>query len=338
MRLKIALALLLPTAALAQPPTPLFYSPFPEAQAYIRVSVQLGWYNDTQAWHFCTSSNGIDFANLRARGYYMILAAKLSSALVPRVPAGDIAARPMYMVTNFQNPPVFSTAPGQTDYSALWQVFYVTWLPGVTPRPITNADPASPTNPTGLPGPSEASIAPTQAVLDCPILVLGPLACPGSANAPGYIIPQAVGTNAYLKYVIVPVWAAYCEFTTPGVTFPRSVWITDVGDPALASVLGANLAPGLLNLPDSDTSDFFVMRGPKPLTQLPVLSSCPNGNRTYNTNLDYSPIMRYVVLQRNIPPHALVKSPDYIQLLLNNGGLVILAADQRINASVLPGG
>ncbi len=334
----IVVLLLLLGAVQAQATNGQFYPVFPEPYGYAAVPVQLGWYNGTQAWHFCTTTNSIEFARARSLGFQYIptLAPKLSSALVPRVMGGPIAANPMFLVTNFQNPPVFSTAPGQSAYSALWQVFYVTWLPGVTPRPITSAEPASPGNPAGLPGPSEADIAATHVVLDCPIVVLGPLACPGSLNAPGYIIPQAGGVDVYRKFVFLPGWLVYCQDpVTKRASFAISQ-ITDVSDPALATVLGANLAPGLLNLPDSDTSDFYVMRGPKPLTQLPVVSDCANGTGFRNTNLDYSPVMRYVIVQRNIPPYALVKSPDYVQLLLSNGGLTLLGNDIRINTNTFP--
>jgi hypothetical protein len=121
--------------------------------------------------------------------------------------------------------------------------------------------------------------------------------------------------------------------------------ITDVADPALAKVLGANLAPGLLNVPDADTTDFYVMRGPKPLMQLPIVRDCPLFIQnpapifwSLNVNYNYSPVMRYIILQRNTPPNCLIKTPQYLDFLLGTGGLNILKDDQRINAAIfLPG-
>lgn len=336
----IAMVLLMSISAMAQPSDGIGISEpvFPKPTADSGVFVRLGWYNTTQAWFICTATNNIAYTeNLNMQGGELTLAPKLSSALVPKVPGGDIAARPVYMVTNFQNPPVFSAVPGQALYSALWQVFNVTWKRGVKPRPITSADPASPSNPTGLPDSTQANIVATQVVLDCPILVLGLLTQPFPTNGSGYIIPQGGVGDPYLKVVFLPFWAVYCEDPVTKRVNQVIVRITDVGDPALASVLGANYAPGLLNLPDSDTTDFYVMREPKPLTQLPVVGECPahRGLSDFNYNYNYSPVMKYTILKRNIPPYALVKSADYLRFLLSNGGLELLKNDQRINAQVL---
>jgi len=336
MKLRIALAellLLLLPLAYAQATDGVQANVFPKPSAFGGVLVQLGWYNQSQAWFFCAATNSISFTGSRLVGPQLTLTPKLSSALTPRAPMGDIAARPVYMVANFQNPPVFSSAPGQASYSALWQVYTVTWKRGVTPRPITDADPASPANPTGLPDASEADIVATQVVLDCPILVLGPLSQPKTSNPPNYIIPQSPFTDPFVRAVFLPVWLVYCQNPVTKRVEERFTLITDAADPGLASVLGANLAPGLLNVPDEDTSDFYVMREPKPVAQLPILSDCPTGPGPSNFNFGYSPVMRYVILGRNIPPSTLIKTPDLVDHLLFTGGLILLKDDQRINAS-----
>ena len=216
MRLKTLLAgllvlLLLPGAALAIngiEPIPVFPTPTAFGGNFVR----MGWYNCNQAWFTCRETNNIRYTggSTALSEFQLTLSPKLSSALVPRELGGEIAARPLYLVTNFQNPPVFSTAPGQPDYSALWQVFEITWKPGVPRRAICNADPASPENPCGLPGPSEADITATDVVLDCPILVLGPLTWPKSTGGSNYIIPQAVLVDPKLKLVFLPGWLVYC--------------------------------------------------------------------------------------------------------------------------------
>lgn len=316
---------------------------FPEPYGYGGNLVSMGWYDSTQAWFICTATNNIRYT--RGLGFgqdFLVLAPKLSSALVPRVPGGDIAARPLYLVTNFQNPPVFSAAPGQPLYSALWQVFTVTWLPGVTPRPICNAEPASPANPGGLPGPGEATIVATDVVVDCPILALGPLTRPFPTNGSGYLIPQGSVGIGQTRFIFLPAWEVYCQNPITKRVEVAIAQITDVSDPALASVLGANLAPGLLNLPDEDTSDFFVMRGPKPPSQRPLVSDCPNfPSALYgrqNINYDYSPVMRYIILRRDLPPSALVSSLRTLQFLISIGCLDVVKDDQRMNVNVLVAG
>lgn len=302
---------------------------YPQPYHYFAFPVEQAWYDAEPAWIYCSSTSDFNYA----RWQTLHFSPKLASALTPRVPGGDIAARPMYVVTNRQNLPVLSARPGDPLYSALWQVFYVTWKPGVTPRPITSADPASPTNPTGLPSAAEATIVPSNVVLDCTVLVLGPLACPGARNAPGYLIPQATATSAgfRLKTVTIPTWLTDGQFLVNQRVGSALTLITDASDPALANALGANLAPGLLNLPDSDTTNFYVWRGPKPPTQLPVIGDYPLsvGSRP---NPDFSPVMRYIIMQRLIPPSTVIQSREYIELLLNNGLLIILRDDQRINA------
>lgn len=321
---------------------------FPEPFGYAGVRVSMGWYNCTQVWFVCRETNSIRYAAAPTSlsQFRLNLAPKLSSALEPRVPGGQIAARPMYLVKNSQNPPIFSTVPGQPDYSALWQAFEVTWRPGVPRRQICNAEPASPDNPCGLPGPAEAGIEATDVVLDCPILALGPLTDPKITGGLNYIIPQAGSVDVQSRLVFMPAWQVCCTDPVTKRVSTELALITDASDPALAAVLGANLAPGLLNVPDEDTTDFYVMRGPKPLTQLPVVRDCPVFPRAvspvyyynFNVNYEYSPIMRYVILQRHTPQNCLIKTPHFIDLLLGTGGLTILRDDQRINAPIVISG
>ncbi len=83
-------------------PTPIFLG---------RNPVRFGWHNDEPARYFRVATNNIRFAADTRQGF-PLLTPKLSSALVPRVSGGEIAARPVYLVTNFQNPYVFSAGPG----------------------------------------------------------------------------------------------------------------------------------------------------------------------------------------------------------------------------------
>lgn len=343
MKLRAAMVVLILLAvlpALAQPgPLNGPFPPFPKPSDIGSAGLMLGWYNGTQAWFSCAATNNISYTRLFIEGQ-LTLSPKLSSALTPRVPGGATAAQPVYLVANFQNPPVFTAVPGQPLYSALWQVFTVTWLPGVTARPICNANPASPANPTGLPGPAEAAITATDVVLDCPIFALGPLVKPFPTGT-GYLTPQADVVDVYSKEISLPVWFVYCTNPVTRHCGLAVAFITDASDPALAAALGANLAPGLLNLPDSDTSDFFVQRGPKPLSQLPVVSDCRIGtfqpwiSTTPTTmSLGYSPVMRYVILQRHLPPSTTVCSIDTLNRFLSNGCLTVLGDAQRINTSV----
>lgn len=324
---------------------------FPKPDNIYQPTLRQGWFNNQLAWYVTSDTNDTYWA--RTDPDFPILARKLSSALMPRFIGGDIAARPMYVV---QNPaqsqgPVFADAPGQTPldqlYSGLWQVFYVKWLPGAVKRPIISADPESLANPGGIPGPGEAVITPTNIVVARPIFAIGPLGGPWQETPPGgYRMPQITVPGQpfypYLHIVTMPLWRVFwVNFITKSrvLPFPLAplgtdvVGIPDVSDAELAALLGANLAPGLLNVPDSDTQPFWVMNDPKPPSQLPMTQNQPLTFDANELNTNYTPVVQFTVLQRNIAPATVVNNPTLMQLLIGNGGLVVLRNDQRMIAS-----
>lgn len=324
---------------------------FPKPDQIYQPQLRQGWFDNKQAWYVTSDTNNIRWASTDPD--LPILARKLSSALTPKVLGGDIAARPMYVVTNPSQTqgPVFADAPGQVPldmlYSGLWQVFYVTWNAGSSKRPITSADPESLANPSGLPTPSEATITPTSIVVARPIFAIGPLGGPWLETPPGgYRMPQITVPGQpfypYLHIVTMPLWEVFwVNFETKSrvLPFPLAplgtdvVGITDVSDPDLAALLGANLAPGILNIPDSDAQPFWVMNNPKPPSQLPLTQSQPLTYDQNEPNVNYTPVVQFTVLQRHIPPSTVINNPDLMLRLIGNGGLTIIRNDQRMVAS-----
>lgn len=302
---------------------------FPKPDDYTNYNMMQGWYQDDLAWyiHYDNATNDINFVNWG--GSYTWLSTKLSSALEGETPA----ARPLYIVLNFDQGPIFSAAPGDDEYSGLWQVFYVTWHEGFA-RPITNSDPATLLNPQGVPDIAEADIEETEIVIQYPIVALGRLDGPWyPAPAGKYRLKQALAYPGYTytKTIYLPLYYIYCMDEVTKRLDVQRVVIPDVGDSTLADLLGANLAPGLLNVPESDTSDFWYMNNPKPVYQYPVVQKCLEDHpNNFNLFTDYSPVVRYVVLNRLIPPYITVKSPAYLQLLLDSHYLVIDTDTQRM--------
>ncbi len=326
-----AILLLSSTACLAIFPKPDFA---PTGYGYLSYPLKLGWYNDIQAWYtnLDISTNDIDTAKQGLP--YSWLSSKLSSALTPRFPMGDIAARPLYIITNPEKAqgPIFTAAPGDPLYSGLWQVFNITWKVGAIKRAITNANPFP--APNGLPSAAEADIVATQIVIQYPIFALGQLGGPWYPGPAGtYRMPQvAVQPDyAYTKTVFLPTYTVFCaDFITKRVSY-ETVSIADASDPALASLLGANLAPGLLNVPDSDTEAFWSINASPYLCQFPILQACPIGAGSSQINAAWSPVVQLVYLNRSgMPQSAVINNPTVLQSLITSGKLVAVGGDQRM--------
>ncbi|MHB9038448.1 MAG: hypothetical protein ACYC64_17490 [Armatimonadota bacterium] len=353
-RYAILLAITMLLAMLAAGPSSAI---FPKPDGSDIFSLFQGYYNDDLAWFVGFETNDIRLASsalfvdfIHAEDlfnnfayHYPQFAPKLSSALVVNPVTDLAAARPMYVVRNFQQGAVLSTRPDNADYSGLWQLIFVDWLPGVTPRPITN-DAAPGTDPQGLPSPAEATITPSNIVFSCPVIAIGRIGNPTGGNQLGsYLIPQAIqfstfsSPNTPPKWVRLPTYRAWFENPITKATWSASSMpITDTSDPDLAVLLKANLAPGLLNMPDSDTQIFWTFLGPQPPSQRPIMSAGPSTSaattptRVLNQFLDYSPVMIYTELNRNIPISTVVPSKLLLELLLGNGGLTVADNDKRI--------
>jgi hypothetical protein len=229
---------------------------------------------------------------------------------------------------------VFSTAPGESDYSGLWQVICVTWSAGVTPRTVASTDPASPDNPLGMPDRSEASIIETGVVLDCPILALGLLGGQWYPGAPGvYRIPQGLeyGFGPVTRWISLPHFRVFAEDPTTKARLIADVLITDVADEDLADLIGANHAPGLDSMPVAGVQAFWVTNGPKPPTQAPVIQYDPTWS-VPNLNPNYTPVMDYITLDRHIPVNTVVRTPSQLGMYLANGRLTPAGAGIRIKA------
>ncbi len=368
----LSLALLMTLVALAASPSSAI---FPNPDGSDVFALFQGYLDNDLVWFTGFETNDIKlassilFADFIHAGalfspqayHYPQFAPKLSSALVPNPANGLTAARPMYVVLNYQQGPVLTTRPGDPEYSGLWQLFFVQWLPGATPRTIKN-DAAPGTDSLGLPSAAEATITPSNIVFSCPIIAIGrigDLSGPygpmdrdywdGPADLGSYVIPEAIkfsplgNIDTPPKWVRLPVYVAWFEDPVTKATWSADeLVITDTTDPALAKQLGLNLAPGLANMPDADTQIFWTFAGPQPPGQLPLMSAGPSTSaapfhdpiRDINKFYDYSPVMDYTVLQRNIPQYVTVASKRQLLTYLGSGALTVLQNDRRILAHV----
>lgn len=297
---------------------------YPTPDTYLSLQMYQGWYDDNLAWYICTDTSNIRFAYAQ----YLTLAPMLDSAW-------GVAAE-MYLVTNpeMSQGPIFSERPGNAGYSGIWTVWFVTWTDLIARGPLTSEQEILDAQ---IAGDLVMAASDPHIVVDYPIVALGRLGGPWLAkpDPPFYRIRQAIGHDPYAKTITLPAWDVFCDDPITRRPATATVIIPDVGDATLASELGANLAPDLLNVPIGDTQSFWVMSFPKPPSQLPVIEDCPDW-WWWNLNFNYTPVMRYTVLQRNIPQWAIVNNDTFLQMLIGSGGLVVTSDTQRINAPVIP--
>jgi hypothetical protein len=288
---------------------------------------QLAWYIQVQPSEFDRYlGNASNNADIVYGGRYPRLVSLIGNA-----------ANPMYVVQNYQQGPVFSSAPGEDDYSGIWRVIYVKWKAGVTRRPIISD--------LDLPGPAEADITETDIVVDRPILALGPLDGPWYPAVSGsYRQAQVLAYSAKDKLVTLPAWYTYGQVKkTKKPTF-SVVIIPDVADPDLAALLKANYAPGLALADAANVQKFWVqdwtLQPLPPLFQFPVVEKIDNlmpvQPGSLERNLDFSPVMDLIRLEREIAPLTIVTNPSQLRMYLapEGSGFLPVGDPVRVNAPV----
>lgn len=307
-----------------------------------------GWYMGQPTWYIRTETNSIDVAKAEC----LTFTPKLASAIAGGAPF-------LYVVTNFQQGPIFTTRPGAADYSGLWIVRYITWNEPTMARPITNSDPASDTNPYGIPG-DQVTIADQPpcvcydtnvVVVDYPVIAVGQLNGPWNRSSTWdpvqdplhYRLQQVCDYNPYCKGVALPFWWIWCDDPITNGVSKQILIMPDVSDPALAALIKANLAPNLANVPEADTQSFWWFLPPMPPKQLPVIEECPvflNTLAAYfqlpSHQLVYSPVMNVLQVQRGtLPPWIVVNNENFLLDQVDAGGLTVIDNDIRVNAPVL---
>lgn len=299
-------------------------------QGEVVVKLKMGWYAGQQAWYITWDTNKLQ--RWSADSAFWVNPSpvpKLSSAI------GAGAAR-MYVVTNGNatQGPIFSTRPDNDDYSGLWQVFYITWHKGVTPRPIISAN--------DLPGEDEAFIQETDIVKNDPIMAIGPFDGCNWLPAPEgtYRIKQGLCFDVRTKTLILPSWAFFTQDPITRMIYQTEVLITDSNDPAIAELLECNFAPAMTAIDAANTQRLWIfdwVNQPfSPPGQLPIMENTLKNdcwfNSCYNTNYNYSPINELVLVDRTTDsPNFVVNNPPYVQKLIAKGFLTAENSGQRVN-------
>lgn len=305
---------------------------------YNYFSVYRGYQDNDPAWFICTAASSISFANST---YFATLwnplfpdKPVLAPSMVAALATSPRVARPMYLVVNSCQGPVFDTKPGLDDYSGLWQVFLIRFKPGFI-RPVTNT---STSDPQGLPTPAEGKVTETSTVLDCPIVVIGQLEDPSSRpdSSSHYQIKQASYWmfDSNPKTVLLPAYYVYTSDPLSGRPVVEAITVTDADTQELADLFQANYAPRLADFPDATAKNLWFWYQPYPPGQLPVAEEAPWWQtRAYNPL--FSPIMRYSELGRLVPASSTISNRQLLRQLLNNGLLFKVYTGGRVNIDMV---
>jgi len=272
-----ALFLTAGTAALAVFPTP---------DTSVTVTLKQGYYENALVWFFCTDTNDINFSSTNQFPYRILTFAPLLTSAYDYDPLDPTDGAIVFVNTGYQQGPLFTAVPTQDDYSGIWSVVFIKWLPGKA-RQVTNTAAPGAGNIAGFPILTgllkEADLVTTygtsksDVVVDCPIVAVGPLdngvwQRDNVDPTTLYRLPQVIDIdfgdfNKTKKTVKLPAWYAYCQERFPDSPAPRfyidrcTVIIPDVEDYVLADRLGANRAPGLDDIDVDNSQDFFYIDG-----------------------------------------------------------------------------
>jgi hypothetical protein len=312
---------------------------YPVPDRLVTVTLLHGWVDDQAAWYVPTLSSDPKFAEVPQISILDTGTLTFAPGFAACIDAG--LANDVYIVVNYVQGPVFSTAPTEPDiYTPIWQVNTVTWLDPNKARPITNDKPADALNPTGLPSPDEAVIVRTNVVLNASILAVGPLKGAWLPAPQGtYRIPQGTVCDQQSKTLLMPAYDVFCQnpLTQRGIWL-RTMLILDAADSNTARMFGANLSTRLSTVPPELMQRLYVMNEPKPMSQLPIVRECPVPNRLSipNTNYRYTPLMLITAMDRHIPLYAVINNVQSLDWLLQAELLTIADESKIVNAPLAP--
>lgn len=212
-------------------------------------------------------------------------------------------------------PVVFGSEPGESDYSPLWLVVEVHWKPGVTPIMLHRDDQID-----SLAKAGKLTETTTPWVINSPITAVTKSTTPPT-TANGALFGQ--GMPAMTS---VPTLVAYYDGH-------KDIYIaTDVSTRAQASQLSTlrmNSAPTLATVPTAAAPKMYFVEGRAAAGQIPVLGSEPGES-------DYSPLWTEIIVHWNPgSTPVMLHRDDQINALAKAGKLTETTTKTIINAPVI---
>ena len=196
---------------------------------------------------------------------------------------------------------VFTTEPGEADYTPFWQEATVTWKSGVTPTLLTRDDAVN-----AMASKGKLTIKPTGIILNCPIVNVGK-----SSSVPA------------AKTITVPVTYGYYDGHVD------TMISTDVSNKAQAAANHINFSSTMVTQPASRFPSLYRVSGTAAAGQPQVFGSEPGEG-------DYSPLWQEitVVWKSGVTPVLLTKD-DQVKELASKGMLTMTATPVVLNCPIV---
>ena len=278
-----------------------------ESEDYI---MRMGFYNGASVWYVPFAASNMKLAWM-LDGYPRIKhegpvngvewTPALQCALEKEELLGDV-----YFINCGQNT-ILSTEPGQPDYTPLWEVHYLEWIPDLPDMALT----------------SEAEVLAALAAGDLieiiPPSVLDATIVIPTSGIPSIELAELDFSEDEVEFYAFPVFYPDTRWFSYDVTY---VLMTDVSDEVVAARLGANWAPNLENA-SADCCGFIgAFVNPGPPGQLPIIDQVPYSgyNNGLNLNRAYNPVLCWTLFDRgSLPNYAVITSRRVLDFLLGLG-------------------
>ena len=212
---------------------------------------------------------------------------------------------------------VLSTEPGQPDYTPLWEVHYLEWIPGLPDMTLTSEAEVL----AALAAGDLVEIIPPS-VLDATIVI-------PTSGIPSIKVVELEFDDAEVEFYAFPVFHGNATWFSYGL---EHIVVTDSSDAAVAARLGANWAPNLVNAATDCCGFIGAFVNPVPPGQLPIIDEVPHAyNGGINMNQAYNPVLCWNLFDRGtLPNYAVITNRTVLDFLLGLGVISTIPTTEPI--------
>lgn len=246
-----------------------------QARPAITLPLIQGFYDGQKIFYVNTEASNFGLASADGTTFVP----KLENAIAANATAD------LFHVTNFNQPNIVDSAPypvgpsnTNREYSPLWHVHLVTWLPAFTPEVLTSEDAVLAAQAAG-----KVMVEATNIVVNCPIVA-----------TPDGVLPSAIEVDLDEE-------SDESDASGPTITLPLTKGFshgmtifyinTDASDSGVAAADGTNFSSKLANAHASGSeADIYPFFGNTNPAQRTVVDSAPNPVGPKNIDFDYSPL------------------------------------------------
>lgn len=211
---------------------------------------------------------------------------------------------------------IFSSEPGQSDYTPLWRVHYLEFAPNTATRPIKTIEQVEEALASG-----ELEQIRPDSVLDASIV----------QDSAGNVIRQAINFKIGKEEIELPVVKVFFRLKYQPQTRVGFIAMVDTSDFALADQLGANYSPRLANLAPDCCDPTYAFVDPVAPGQLPIIRTVQEYRAIdgLQANQSYNPFRCWSLFSREAPPAGTGTNP-----VINNQNTTDYLVEQGIISEV----